>query len=496
MIREFFEVKLDLRALACLRICLGSLVLLDLLLRCRDLTAFYTDQGALPRTTLLQIPHPTFLNFYLAAGTSFGVIALCLLTGLAAAGLTLGWNTRWCTLLTWVLHMALKHRNPLILHVGDLELGLVLFWAIFLPLGARYSLDARVNPKWADLPNTYSSVATFGYLLQLSVLYFMAGLYKLDPIWTDSKLALYYCLSYDQFATEWGRGLVQHLDLLKPLSLLTVVVELGVGILFWMPWKRRVFQGAACVVLVLLHLGIAATLNLGIIVPISILVTTGLWPGRLFSSIKCGKSTEIRGIQKRAEPSNYILAPWARFLAIAVCCHLLIYNLAVYQRIILPKPIKYFGYLTRQQQTWQMFAPHPGVQDGWFVAQGETLGGRQIDLLRDGAPVSLDKPESVSASFPNHRWRCWLLNLGNRRDARVNTSFATWLANDWNTRHPGPQSVKRVTLIFVSEPTPLPEQNLVTNPVILHEFECPESLYKKPHQVFLPLTPPGVEPSP
>ena len=40
---------LDLRSLALLRMGLGGLVVLDVLLRLRDLTTFYTDAGVLPR---------------------------------------------------------------------------------------------------------------------------------------------------------------------------------------------------------------------------------------------------------------------------------------------------------------------------------------------------------------------------------------------------------------------------------------------------------------
>ena len=53
-LRELFGI--DLRTLALARIGLSFLVLLDLSLRARDLSAHYTDQGVLPRSALRNPP--------------------------------------------------------------------------------------------------------------------------------------------------------------------------------------------------------------------------------------------------------------------------------------------------------------------------------------------------------------------------------------------------------------------------------------------------------
>src|SRR5690349_23638509 len=44
---------IDLRTLALFRVCLALIILLDLALRARDLTAHYSDYGVLPRAALL-----------------------------------------------------------------------------------------------------------------------------------------------------------------------------------------------------------------------------------------------------------------------------------------------------------------------------------------------------------------------------------------------------------------------------------------------------------
>lgn len=433
------KVELDLRALAALRIGLGLTVLLDLLLRSQDLTAFYTDDGVLPRSTLLQIPHPTYLNLYLAVGDALGAGFLMLLLAAAALGFTLGWQARWCALATWMLHIALKHRNPLILDVGDLELGLALFWCIFLPVGARYSLQPQ-----RDLPDRCSSVATLGYLLQISLIYLMAYVNKSDPVWRENGLALYYCLSYDKFASGLGQSLLQYPALLQNLSLAIPFLELAIAVLLWIPRTRLV----ACLLIAALQLGIGTCMSLGLIPLISIVVSLGLWPvprPRLE-----GRPTRLPG------PIRILLG--------LNCVYLVYLNWAlVHPTVYVPMPIKVFGYLLRQQQDWVMFAPHPGEDDGWYVARATLRDGSTVDLLQGGRPASLRKPER----FPAHRWQVWLHNLSSRRDPLVNESFARYLIRG--------NEVRRLELIYVAEPTPPPGQPLVSTPITLYEVSPPSA---------------------
>jgi len=275
---------------------------------------------------------------------------------------------------------------------------------------------------------------------------------------------------------------------------LALGLEFAIPVLLWMPWKRRLFQNLACLALLSLHLGIAATLHLGLMVPINILVTVGLWPALVFDRLAwTPKWPRLRGVE-RTEPQAYRLRKPVRVLVVLTCLYIVHLNYAMYRDVVVPMPIKLFGYFTRQQQDWHLFAPHPGVEDGWFVAEAECLNGQTIDLLRGGLPVDWSKPDSVASVFANQRWRMWLFNLARREDPLVNEAFSTWLARDWNERHPGPESVRRIVLRQMVEATPLPGQPLLVTPVTLFEFECPESLYRSPNQVFAPLTPPTQEP--
>ena len=85
--RLWFErrFRVDTRALAALRIALGTILLLDVLLRARHLAAFYTDAGVLPTSTLRAVVGtPALLSVHALSGSVWLQVCLFLAAGLAA----------------------------------------------------------------------------------------------------------------------------------------------------------------------------------------------------------------------------------------------------------------------------------------------------------------------------------------------------------------------------------------------------------------------------
>lgn len=434
-----------------LRIALGSLVVLDVLLRLRDLTAFYTDQGVLPRLVLVGQSwlNPSY-DLFLTAGTPAGVLVLFLLVAGAGACLAAGYHSRLSGLACWYLVSCVQLRNPMVLDGGDDLLRLMLFWMPFLPVGARWSLDARQHPEWKSLPNAFFSLATVGYVLQVVVLYLFAGLLKSDPVWRVSGDALYYALSIDQFATSLGRALVAYPDLLRPLTFAALAVELLLPVLLLLPWRTGWFRSVALALAWGLHLSIAVLLHLGLFMPIACLCLLGLLPSGWLGPDPPSPSVE------RA-PGGYRLG-WLTRTFVALVC---IFVVGVNVRSLDPHPhrmnrvLLWFGLLTHENQAWSLFAPRPLVDDGWFWIEGVGEDGRPLTLL--GGP---DKPASVAGQFPNQRWRRWLQTIrGSYPDLRV--SYLDYLARQYHLR--------QVRLTYVEELTPPPGGQATLRPMLLLE---------------------------
>src|SRR5215216_3470663 len=169
---KIFEVfGADLRSLAVFRVALALLVLADLAMRATDLTAHYTDEGVLPRTALLEeVLSPWAFSLNLMNGEPFFQVLLFGVAALAALGLLIGYRTSLMTVVVWVLLLSIQWRNPLVSGADGPLLRLLLFWGMFLPLGAYWSVD-RAKGAVARLSVRFLSVATFGLFLQIALVY-------------------------------------------------------------------------------------------------------------------------------------------------------------------------------------------------------------------------------------------------------------------------------------------------------------------------------------
>ena len=140
--------RIDTWTLAFFRICLGTLLLADLLFRARNLVVFYTDRGVLSIEALAELyPGYQFLSVHALSGAIWFQILLFLLAAIAAIAVLVGYRTRLATALSLVMLVSLQARNPMVLNAGDPLLRRLLFWSVFLPLGASWSVDARLTEQ-------------------------------------------------------------------------------------------------------------------------------------------------------------------------------------------------------------------------------------------------------------------------------------------------------------------------------------------------------------
>ena len=176
MIKKWEEILgIDLRSLALFRIALALLLLVYLSVLATDLTLFYTDQGVLPRSLLFETyPYPRIDLHSINGSTSF-VAFLFLIQMTLAVFLLVGWKTGIVTALSWLLLTSLHARNPMLLHSGDYLLRILFFWSLFLPLGARFSLDRLLHPSSEKLPARVFSAGSAALLIQVFLVYAFAA---------------------------------------------------------------------------------------------------------------------------------------------------------------------------------------------------------------------------------------------------------------------------------------------------------------------------------
>ena len=173
--------------------------------RLADVTTFYTDWGVMPRDYIAATGGPLRLSLHLVNGDTWYAALLLIVEGLAALAMAFGWRTRLATIVVFVLEGSLLNRNPVILLGGDNLVVCLLFWAMFLPLAARWSFDAALAENRPPERNAYCSFASAGLIVQVLTVYFFSAILKNGREWWPDGTAVYYTMSLDRYTTPVGR---------------------------------------------------------------------------------------------------------------------------------------------------------------------------------------------------------------------------------------------------------------------------------------------------
>ncbi len=487
----------DLRSLAAFRIGLAVLIFFDLADRARDLRAHYTDWGVLPRGALLDLfLHPSCFSFHFMNGTWQWQLFLFALAFLSAAGLLVGYRTRFMTVASWILLVSLQNRNPLVLQGGDILFRMILFWAMFLPLGARCSMDRHLARASGETePKMILTWATAAVLIQSVLLYLFAGILKTSAEWTKNYTAVYYAMSIDQLTTPLGHWLLGHPDLMKALSYLTVKVEIFGPLLFFIPFWTGFFRGVAILLLFGMQMGFGATIRVYIFPWICFCATFPMIPSvfwdRLPRAVKALSGWGLRAaerirtrtffawLQRRLPPESpsETTPRWLNAAAAFFLVYVLLWNFGTLpafffkKKLDVPRQAKWIGSALRIDQQWNMFAPYPLKDDGWYVIPGTLMNGTEVDVFQGGGPVSWEKPKLVAYTYKNQRWQKYMMNLWNRDFSKFREFYGKYLCRSWNDAHKGGEKLDRFTIYYMREDT-LPTSEAPPEKVNLWDHYC------------------------
>ncbi|MEW6279753.1 MAG: HTTM domain-containing protein [Candidatus Eremiobacterota bacterium] len=470
----------DLRSLAVLRICLGFILVFDLVLRARDMGAHYTDWGLLPRAGLLELGwEPAWISVHMASGHWLFQAFLFLFAGVCSAAVMVGYRTSLATFLAWLMLVSLQSRNPVILNGGDVMLRVVLFWCMFLPWGARWSVDARSNPSWEKLPQHVYSAATVAYLVQICLIYIFAALLKTGPHWRTEGTAVYYALSLDQFTRYIGKWLLHYPGLMKFLTYATWWFEALVPLMLVFPLLNGPLRTLGVLGITVMHLGFGACMHIGVFTMIASATAFGLLPAWFWDrlgALRWKAPGWLKGLHgpESLEPGGWRLG-WPTSMALALLTvYVIVWNIGTMAnaRLRVPRSVRCVGIFLHLDQAWNMFAPYPLTEDGWYVIEAHLRNGEKVDLFRGGEKVTWDKPEWVSATYPNERWRKYMMNLWMRDYSRYRLYYGRYLCRSWNGSHPYDRQVTTFKIYFMLENTLPNYQTAPIEKVELWSHDC------------------------
>ena len=439
-------VAVDLRSLALLRIGVGLLLLVDLAVRSRDFRAHYTDFGILPRADLGLYTWRTVWTLHgLVSPYPLLVGALFALAAVLAVLLVLGWRTRAVTFVSWLLLTSLQYRNPALVFGGDVMLRMLLFWGLFLPLDARWSIDAKRRPPAGD---THVSIATFALIVQVGLVYVFSALNRTGPTWWDGR-ALHDALHYDQFASAAGIWLRGHEAWLPPMTYAAIWFEALGAFLALSPIASGPLRTLAVALFLGFHACLALLFHIGLFPAVFSVAWIGLLPTWFWERI--GRVTPRGAPPLRASGLSQALAA-ASLVAV------LLSNVAsVGHDGRVPRDTTLWerpAEILHVDQLWGLFSPDPPLYDGWYVFMGVQADGTEVDPFWHGR-VSFAKPPVVSDTM-NIRWREFFFRLQRQKDDPRWALFGAWLCRAWNESHAGPARLDRTYAYYVEETTNRP----------------------------------------
>ena len=475
LVRRTFGI--DPRSLAAVRIGIGSIIVLDLAFRASRLRAAYTDDGAVPRAMLDPWMTDTIAPLHLLSGDWRWEAALFAMAAVAAACLALGFRTRIAAVASWLLLVSLQVRNPFLLNFGDHILRVSLFWALFLPLGRRWSLDARRAGRPAS-NEPVCSVASAAFLLQICVVYFFTAILKSGPDWRRDGTALYYVMKIDWLVLPPGTWLREQFELTKLLTRSTLALEFfGPFLLIAPVWPLRL---AAALAFMSLHLGISATLRLGVFPWIDVTVLLAFVPREAWDRLAPRTARAGDAAQRAANPVDGTrrgLSAAGSAALLVLLGYVVLHNVAgVSRALVLPERTEHALREIGLQQQWRMFTPNVPRDAGWFVMPARLADGRIVDVAPHGPDLRWEKPKWPSTDFESARWAEYLHQISNlEANGSLRRAYVRWLCRDWNAAHRAAEQVERIDVYFVTEHSELPGRPEETTIHRLASHDCPRA---------------------
>jgi hypothetical protein len=259
----------------------GFLCVADMLRHWSEARWFYSNEGVLTNHYHLWRPSSGYNFSVFHAFSSLGEVhVIFAFFVLCHFFFMIGWHTKLFSILSFIAVTSVDNRLVMVENGGYVVVNLVVAYAMFLPTGKRFSVDAwlrswrerkegnvaelndRYRPDWAYKP--YTSLAVLLVVLNFAVVYFFNVVNKSGNLWRTGQ-TVHYVLHLNRMVTGLA---VFFRDILpywmtRPITWSVLCLEaLLVG---WIlsPYARRFTRTAAMIGVLLLHTSFGVMMRLG-----------------------------------------------------------------------------------------------------------------------------------------------------------------------------------------------------------------------------------------
>ena len=483
-LRETFRV--DTRSLAVFRVFIGLLVIADILLRSRNFSFYYTDNGVVTQELAqLYAPDDAVSVYYLTSDSTL-IAGLFLAQVLVAIALIVGFRTRIAMILTFLGVISLDFHNPLVLSYADTLFRMLCFFAIFLPLGERWSIDAVHRDR--SPRRSFAGIASALILGQMVYMYLRNGYHKSNDetgLWQSGDAAPH-VFGIDEMTYLLGDTMRDFLPLIGVGGLMWYYMMLYSPLLLIFRGRLRYLFAA---MFVGGHFMFILTVRIGAFGYVAIAGLT------LFFGIQFWRdgerALEALGLDTRVDRARTRLTETGRSAARRVPAVTIeeefyrefrsaLYTVGlafVVLGLVIGAVASGFAFadvsnapmdideridhaedrvhatqasIGVEQPDWGVFAPTPRSTDRYYVFPAETASGDFVDVYNE-RPLSYDRPhDELQKQHSTYRERFYMNSI--RRagdDGKAPTLLAEHICNTWPEEHG--QELVRINMYEIIE---------------------------------------------
>jgi len=389
---------LDTRSIAVFRIALSCFIALEFALRVLgNFAEVYSPETGMLGNCFAE----GFTEYYKGASHIFSIrsdyaMKAFVCSIIAAMGLlAIGVYPRLMAFTGSVLLSLFFNRYPLLYFGWEMYASVMLFWLVLLPsrsllLGKGVGAEAK-NPL------------VFALLFQIGIIYFYNGISKNGELWMSGN-------AVESFISDAGKSraaaawLLQKPLLTTVLTYFTLLVEVGIMVLLFLPFQNKKLRYAVCFLIFSLHWGIDIFVDVGNFKYVATAVSLLLLPGDVWDIIQ-KKITVPLWLKKRKLPQYFnrsglqIPTNIEKVLAVSVCLFILFANLSqtassmtndrVKQVVEALHLHKFFAKMNHNAlpqysfftQYWHLYSPDPPRETGWMQVEFVTENNDTLAVL-------------------------------------------------------------------------------------------------------------------
>jgi hypothetical protein len=197
-----------LRGLAIFRVVSGVALLYQALINYAQRHVLWGPDGVWAFAEWRESLHPANINLFALDGSLVWFELVYHLVIVVTILWTLGVAPRITTVAMWLLTWSLHDRNIFVVSGGNNLVQLLLFYAIFTDLGGGRQTRAHAGSWWAPYAGLIHNAAYLAIIVQVCLVYFTAGIWKVHGDRWFFGTALYYALRAPEFVLPGLSALV------------------------------------------------------------------------------------------------------------------------------------------------------------------------------------------------------------------------------------------------------------------------------------------------